>query len=174
VQAPQDATINSVSRLSDRLACNAELQRVELDQPPAERDETRVMSGALFLRQHSCLHSTYPADMFDRRIGPSLPLGQFRYYTDGDGVPAAFCSWVWLSAAVLAEVLAACRDLEADEFRCGDLPFFYEFLAPFGHCRAVVRDLRDLPFAKGRSIPSLRVHVDDRMRCTPRLRHIRL
>jgi hypothetical protein len=26
------------------------------------------------------------------------------------------------------------RDLSADEFQCGDLPFFYEFLTPFGHC----------------------------------------
>src|SRR4051812_18176846 len=99
----------------DGLPRNAELRRVEFANPPGERDEIRVMSGALYLRLHSSLHASYPGDMFDRRIGPSLPGGQFRYYTDGDGVPAAFCSWVWLTAAVLKEVLATCRDLEADE-----------------------------------------------------------
>jgi cytolysin-activating lysine-acyltransferase len=156
------------------LPCNPELRRASFNEPPGERDEIRISSGVFFLGQHSGLHSNYPADMLDRRIGPSLPLGQFRYYTDSDGVPVAFCNWVWLSAAVLDEMLATCRDLEPDEFNCGDEPFFYEFLAPFGHCRAVVRDLRDLPFVKGRSIPSLKVHIDDRLQCTARLRYIRL
>jgi cytolysin-activating lysine-acyltransferase len=108
--------------------------------------------------------------MFNRRIDPSLPLQQFRYYTDDDGVPVAFCNWAWLSATVLEEVLATGRDLEPHEFRCGDLPFFYEFLAPFGHCRAVVRDLRTLSFFKDRAIPAIRGEAYARLPYIPRVK----
>jgi cytolysin-activating lysine-acyltransferase len=155
-------------------AVNGQIVRVEFNEPPSERDEVRITGGVLFLCQHSSVHANYPAEMFDRRVGPSLSRRQFRYYTDSNGIPVGFCNWVWLNAAVLEEVLATCRDLEPDEFTCGDLPFFYEFLAPFGHCRAITRDLRDLPFAKGRAIPSLRVRVDDRRQYETRLRYIRL
>ena len=102
----------------------------------------------------------YPVAMLDRRIEPSLRLGQFHYYTDQEGMPAAFCNWVWLNAPVLEEVMATGRDLDPDEFNCGDLPFFYEFLAPFGHCRAVVRALRELPHFSGRRIPAIRGDAD--------------
>jgi cytolysin-activating lysine-acyltransferase len=86
-------------------------------------------------------------------------------------VPVAFCNWAWLNASVLDEVLATGRDLRADEFQCGDLPFFYEFLAPFGHCQAVVRDLRSLSIFKGRRIPSIRAKVGDTSQI-PRVKYL--
>jgi cytolysin-activating lysine-acyltransferase len=148
------------------------LRRVEFVEPLSERDQTLVGSGVLYLCQHSDLHASYPAQMLERRIAPSLALGQFRYYTDSDGVPLAFCNWAWLSAPVLEEILATCRDLEPAEFNCGDLPIFYEFLAPFGHCRAAARDLRGLPFFGGKRVPSIRVKVDESANCTAQLRII--
>ena len=118
--------------------------------------ELRVRSGVFFLRQYSPLHEQYPSQMFERRIHPSLPLGQFLYFTDAAGQPAAFCNWAWLSGAVLKDVLSTGRDLLEDEFQCGDQPFFYEMLAPFGHCREVVRRLRQIEPFKGRRIPAIR------------------
>jgi cytolysin-activating lysine-acyltransferase len=117
----------------------------------------RALSGVLHLARYSALHRTYPPDMLWRRIGPSLRLRQYRYFIDGEGLPAAFCNWAWLSPAVLREVVDSGRDLAPEELCCGKEPFFYEFLAPFGHCRAVARVLRDLPMFKGRRVPSLRV-----------------
>lgn len=135
------------------------LERVTVATPPSEAAALRVVSGVEFLSGCSPLHASYPPGMLERRIEPSLTLGQFRYYTDPRGVPLAFCNWAWLDGRVLGEALATGRDLLAHEFRCGDRPFFYEFLAPFGHCRAVVRDLRGLPFFKGRRIPAIRGEV---------------
>jgi cytolysin-activating lysine-acyltransferase len=149
----------------------AGLERVQVGTPLTEKDELRIASGVLFLCQYSSLHASYPVEMFNRRIGPSLPLRQFHYYTDREGVPAAFCNWVWLNASVLEDVLATCRDLRPHEFNCGGLPFFYEFLAPFGHCRAVVRDLRGLPFFKGRRIPAIRGEAYDRLPYIPRIQY---
>src|SRR5262245_6250778 len=111
------------------------IERVAVTLPLTEADELRVTSGLFHLCRHSGLHARYPADTLACRTAPSLPLGQFHYYTDPLGVPAAFCNWAWLTATVLEEVLTTGRDLRADEFRCGELPFLYEFLAPFGHCQ---------------------------------------
>jgi cytolysin-activating lysine-acyltransferase len=147
------------------------LEQVQIRSPLNESDRLRIASGVLLLCQYSSLHASYPVAMLDRRIDPSLPLQQFLYYTDREGMPVAFCNWVWLNASVLEDVLATGRDLEPAEFKCGDLPFFYEFLAPFGHCRAVVRDLRGLPFFKGRRIPAIRGEAYDRLPYVPRVQY---
>jgi cytolysin-activating lysine-acyltransferase len=93
------------------------------------------------------------------------------YFTDAQGVPLAFCNWAWLNIQVLTDVLATGRDLQEDEFACGDLPFFYEFLAPFGHCRAVVRSLRALPHFQGQRIPAIRGEVYSGSAYVPRVQH---
>ena len=147
------------------------LERVVVATPPSEAAALRIISGVEFLAGFSRLHASYPPDMLERRVGPSLALGQFHYYTDPRGIPLAFCNWAWLNARVLGEALASGRDLVVDEFQCGDLPFFYELLAPFGHCRAVVRDLRGLPFFKGRRIPAIRGEIRGEGAFEPRVRH---
>ncbi len=145
------------------------LQPLAVRWPLGEIDALRIASGVLFLRQYSPLHVQYPLEMVHRRIGPSLPLGQFRFFAEPLGDPIAFCNWAWLSAPVLDEVLATGRDLLEDEFCCGPLPLFYEFLAPFGHCRAVARVLRDLPCFEGLRVPAIRVDVRGGAPARPRL-----
>ncbi len=147
------------------------LERVIVKPPSSEAVMLRIMSGVQFLCGYSRLHARYPPAKLDIRIAPSLVLGQFHYYTDPRGVPLAFCNWAWLNGQVLDEVLATGRDLATDEFRCGNKPFFYELLAPFGHCRAAVRDLRGLPFFKGRCIPAIRGEVRPDGPFEPRVRY---
>ena len=102
-------------------------------------------------------------------MAPSLPLGQFLYGVDASGAPSAFCNWAWLSPEPLEDVLAAGRDLRADEFRSGDRPLFYEFLSPFGHARQIVRRLREQPQFRGRRIPALRTATGGAAREQPRV-----
>lgn len=147
------------------------LERIEFRFPLAERDELRVMSGVAFLCSYSNLHAHYPYEMLRRRIEPALRLGQFHYHVDPAGMPAGFCNWAWLTPPVLQDVLATSRDLEAAEFNCGDQPFFYEFIAPFGHCRAVVRELRRQSFFQGRCIPSIRGKVYSCKPPSPRVQY---
>jgi len=154
-----------------RLPADAAVERVAIRLPLSEADELRITSGVFFLSRHSRLHVHYPAETLNLRIAPSLPLGQFHYYTDADGVPVAFCNWAWLSASVRDDVLATGRELHMEEFHCGDLPLFYEFLAPFGHIHAVVRDFRGMPAFKGRRIPSIRAKVSD-ISATPRVKYL--
>ena len=132
------------------------IELARFPQPPSEVDLLRIRSGVLHLAAYSALHRTYASGVLQKRIDPALALGQFHYHTDTSGLPAAFCNWVWLSRDVLQAVATTGRDLDPHEFRCGELPFFYEFLAPFGHARAVVRALRDRAEFRGRAIPAIR------------------
>jgi cytolysin-activating lysine-acyltransferase len=145
------------------------IERIAFRSPLREIDEARILSGALHLSGFSKLHGNYTLELLCARIGPSLPLEQFVYYVDRVGAPVGFCNWVWLSEAVLRDVLTSSRELDAAEFRCGDRPFFYEFLAPFGHARTIVRGLRELSFFKGRRIPAIRVKVAAEARSIPRV-----
>lgn len=97
--------------------------------------------------------------MLEERFRPALLLSQFVYYTDAFGVPAAFCTWAWLSPAVLQDVLETSRELRADEYNCGDLPFISELIAPFGHCQTVIGDLAVMPCFEGRRIPFIRTKL---------------
>jgi cytolysin-activating lysine-acyltransferase len=153
-----------IDSLGPRALSRQPLERAIVGTPPSEAAALRILSGVQCLCGYSRLHASYPPQMLDRRIVPSLTLGQFHYYTDPRGVPLAFCNWAWLNPQILGETLATGRDLHPDEFKCGDLPFFYELLAPFGHCRAVVRELRGLPFFRGRRIPAIRGEMRD---CEP-------
>jgi hemolysin-activating ACP:hemolysin acyltransferase len=137
------------------------IEEVIFTSPLTETAQLRIQSGVLYLARYSALHKVFPVEMLEDRIRPALLLRQFVYYTDTSGVPAAFSSWAWLSSAVLQDVLQTSRELRADEYNCGDLPFFCEMITPFGHCRTVVAAFADMPCFKGRKIPFIRTKLAD-------------
>jgi cytolysin-activating lysine-acyltransferase len=134
-----------------------EVRLAPLSTPLSQVDKALVLSGVLYLSGYSALHANYGLARLYARVRPALKLGQFVFLSDSQGAPAAFCNWAWLSQDVLADVLTTGRDLSVHEFACGDLPFFYEFLAPFGHVRAAVRMVQNQPELRGRTISALRV-----------------
>lgn len=106
------------------------------------KEQTAVLGGLLWLCQHSQLHCNYSVGMLLTRVSVAIELNQYRYYEDKRGVPVGFCNWAWLSDADLTTALSGNVDLERPQWRGGENLFFPEFLAPFGHCRAIVRDIR--------------------------------
>lgn len=132
---------------------------VDFSLPLRATDRLRILSGVSLLCQHAPIYESNAVEFLENRIVPSLSSGQFRYYTDRQGAPLAFCSWVWLDAKTLDEVLTTGRDLRAEEFLCGELPLFYDLLAPFGDCRAVTRDVKGLACFRGQRVPSIRGEI---------------
>lgn len=101
-----------------------------------------MLGAIVMLCTHSRLHKQYTVGMIASRIAPSLALGQFRYYEDAEGRPVAFCNWALLTDALLARALAGDFSPSLEDWRSGGNLYFPEFIAPFGHCRMIVRDLR--------------------------------
>ncbi|MDV5224395.1 RTX toxin-activating lysine-acyltransferase RtxC [Providencia rettgeri] len=102
----------------------------------------KIIGGVMLLSQYSPLHHRYLVAEWYQRIIPALVLNQFCYYEDDDGNPIAFCNWAFLSESTRNELLSGCREISLSDWHSGQHIFIPEMIAPFGHARAVVSDLR--------------------------------
>lgn len=101
-----------------------------------------ILGAVTLLSCYSELHSCYTTNYLISRIIKSIENNHFRYYSNEQGNPIAFCAWVYLSDITLNEILKTGRDIEEDEYNKGDKIFFTEILAPFGHINYIRKDLR--------------------------------
>jgi len=103
-----------------------------------------VVGTALMLARGSELHTRYRVGIFVDRLWPSIPRGQYALYTDKDsGKPVGFCNWSWISQDVLAEYRESSRPVLPADWDSGDVLFFQEMIAPFGHLNRITRDVRN-------------------------------
>ncbi|MEN7431170.1 toxin-activating lysine-acyltransferase [Chromobacterium sp. TRC.1.1.SA] len=129
-----------------------------------------MLGGVMLLSQHSPLHRRYSVSEWSHRILPAFELGQFCYYEDNQGRPVAFCNWALVSIPVRNVLLSGERDLISTDWQSGDFVFFPEMIAPFGHARTVVRDLRQRVFAsrKGQQACTVRGAIHEDQDCCVR------
>ncbi|WP_340479156.1 RTX toxin-activating lysine-acyltransferase RtxC [Vibrio anguillarum] len=122
----------------------------------------KMMGGILLLSQYSPLHQRYLISEWQQRIMPSFELNQFCYYEDEQGRPIAFCNWAFLSEQVRELLLSGEREIEAADWCSGDHIYIPEMLAPFGHGRQIVNDLRQRVFLpwKGQKVCTVRGKID--------------
>lgn len=112
--------------------------------PPQNPARFMPVAGAvLLLARQSEIHAPYRvAQLFDR-IWPSLMQGHYCLYTEANGRPVGFCNWMLVSQEILDDILASNRSIKPEDWDTGEIPFFPEMIAPEGHLRAIISDLRD-------------------------------
>ncbi|MGP6380322.1 toxin-activating lysine-acyltransferase [Yersinia bercovieri] len=122
----------------------------------------KIMGGVMLLTQHSPLHKLYFVPELYWQISPSIRLNQFRYYEDEYGNPLAFCNWAFLSEKNMSEILSGERDINKEDWNSGSNIFFPEMIAPFGHARTMINDLRRNIFLarKGERVCAIRGEVN--------------
>ncbi len=123
------------------------------------KDQTAVLGGVLWLCQYSTLHLNFPVGMLVNRVAASIELNQFRYFENGDGVPVGFCNWAYLSDELLQRALDGHSSFETRDWRSGKNFFIPEMLAPFGHLRKIVRDLRENIVPRNQRVWSVRGQI---------------
>jgi cytolysin-activating lysine-acyltransferase len=112
-----------------------------------------VTGAMVFLARHSELHAAYRVAELMDRAWPSIMRGHYCLYTENEtGKPVGFCNWLLVSEKVLEAQLSLERSIEPGDWDSGDIPFFPEMIAPFGHLRKIISDLRsnallDVPWA---------------------------
>ena len=119
----------------------------------------QLIGSIAHLMINSPLHRQYKIADLTERFVPSLLHNQFRYY-EVDGNPIGFVNWAWLSEEVEQKFLSGTYVLDLDEWQGGDNLWFPEFIAPFGHARLIVKDLRNNILPKGTPAKSFRVNPD--------------
>ena len=95
---------------------------------------------AAWLCSYSEYHSDWPLWAFDENIRPPLDLGQYRFYLSDSGTPVGFASWAWLNDSAKAAVISE-EPLEHKQWNSGENLIFWDFIAPWGHAKGMVRDL---------------------------------
>jgi cytolysin-activating lysine-acyltransferase len=128
------------------------------------------MIGAItHLMINSPLHRQYKVADIVERFVPALIHNQFRYY-EINGDPIGFVNWAWLSNEVEEKFKTGQYVLNLDEWAGGENLWFPEFIAPFGHARLIIKDLRTNFFKKGTPAKSLKVSPDGSLKAVYRWR----
>jgi cytolysin-activating lysine-acyltransferase len=123
------------------------------------QEKVHLLGGISMLMLNSPLHRQYNILDIETRFVPSLIHNQFRYYEIA-GRPVGFVNWAWLSDEVEQKFMTAKYELTHDEWKSGDRLWFPEFVAPFGHARYIIKDLRTNVLPKGTPAKSFRINPD--------------
>ncbi|MGR1225259.1 RTX toxin-activating lysine-acyltransferase RtxC [Aeromonas veronii] len=127
------------------------------------QQKQHMLGGIMLLSQRSSLHRSYFVSQWQQRILPALEFNQFCYYEDSHGRLVAFCNWAFVSLSIRDALLSGERELLPEDWQSGDHIFIPEMIAPYGHARAVVSDLRRRVFLpwKGQRVCTVRAYVHD-------------
>lgn len=110
----------------------------------------------LWLCNQAEYHKTWPLWAVDSDIIPPLIHRQFKIYFDEQKNPVGFATWAWLSNELKHEMIAG-GSLEFDDWSSGQHVMVNDFIAPWGHAKAIIKDLlvnvfpNEAPFSLGRN-----------------------
>ncbi|MBE9031286.1 toxin-activating lysine-acyltransferase [filamentous cyanobacterium LEGE 11480] len=116
----------------------------------------KMMGSLTYLMMHSPLHRMYTMNELEERFLPSLLHDQFRYY-EINGSPIGFVNWAWIDDVVEQKYMTGKYELTLDEWQGGSNLWFPEFVAPFGHARRMIQDLRKNVLPKGTPAKALKI-----------------
>ena len=120
------------------------------------RQRLQMLGSIVCLMQNSPLHRQYSIADLEERFIPSLLHNQFRYY-EINGTPIGFVNWAWLDEETEEKYTTGEYELTLDEWVGGSSLWFPEFVAPYGHARKMVADLRTNVHKKGTPAKALRI-----------------
>lgn len=120
-----------------------------------EAKKFQILGEVTSLMMASSLHENYRIRDVNNNIIPALQLNQFRIYKIGNK-PIGFVSWAYLSDDIENKFTSEPIFLELEDWHSGDNLFFMDFMAPFGHARQIIQDLRDNIFQNYQIAKALR------------------
>ena len=75
-------------------------------------------------------------------ILPAINLNQFRIYRNDKNEPVALVTWGYFSKEVEQQYIGGKAVLSEAELASGDIIYLTDFIAPYGHIKQVVKDLK--------------------------------
>lgn len=114
---------------------------------------------AIALMEQSPYHSTWPLYDVEIELVPPLLKDQFRFYFDEHDNPVAFVTWSAISEAVKDKLVNQQGQMAWEDWDSGDMLLFNDFVAPYGHTRLILKDLRSLEWSHDMAF-SLRRNMD--------------
>ena len=118
-------------------------------------DENSELAGAVYetigkltsLLAHSSMHSHFTVKDIADILMPPIILNQYRIYSANNATAVGFVCWGMFSPDVERKLVHSKSVLELSDWTSGNQPFVTDFIAPFGHAKMIVRDLKTGIFA---------------------------
>ncbi|MBE9031284.1 toxin-activating lysine-acyltransferase [filamentous cyanobacterium LEGE 11480] len=152
---PESTTATVSASISDNFAAEVLQERPLPNEQEIMQSRLQMLGSIMHLMMHSPLHRIYTANDIEERFIPGLLHDQFRYYEIG-GSPVGFVNWAWIDDAVEQKYQTGRYELTLDEWKGGSNLWFPEFIAPFGHTRHMIKDLRAI-LPKGTPAKALKI-----------------
>lgn len=118
-----------------------------------------ALGAMAWLMQHADYHRRWSLHAVNVDIVPAIVVGQYRIYHTPEGDPIGFVTWAYVRKEVKDILIHRRRPMTQEDWRSGDLLMFNDFVAPFGHGRWIVNELRSTLFADSEAF-SLKRNVD--------------
>ncbi len=109
--------------------------------PPENR--SKLLGEILSLMIVSPTHKNYRMAHFPSIVLPPVECNQFKIYRNAEQLPVGFTSWAFLSEEAERRLLDKTLLMRDEDWNSGEKLYFMEFIAPFGHTKQMVRDLRE-------------------------------
>lgn len=109
------------------------------------------------------VHKKYLIDDIGAMFLPAIHLNQFRIYRNKDGDPIGIVTWAFLSKEIEEKYQKGERNLKLEDWNSGDNGWIIDFIAPFGHAKQIIKDLRGNIF-KGKRGKALRISKDGKIK----------
>jgi cytolysin-activating lysine-acyltransferase len=100
------------------------------------------------------VHKKYLIDDIGAMFLPAIHLNQFRIYRNKDGDPIGVVTWAFLSDKNQGDYQKGLRSLKLEDWKSGDNGWIIDFIAPFGHAKQIIKDLRNniFPDKQGKAL----------------------
>ena len=108
------------------------------------------------LMMKSKIHSQFSINSIGHVILPAIQTNQYRIYRNRQHYPVAYVSWARVTPEIEDKFLHKKYVLQPEDWKSGERIVFVDFMAPFGHTKQVVRDLRKSIFIKEKEAKFLR------------------
>lgn len=100
----------------------------------------------LWLMSQSEYHKNWTLSAVEAEIIAPILHGQVKIYFDDQENPVGVATWAWIGEEQKKRLLEDNGILEFDEWNGGELLLFNDYIAPWGHAKAILRDLRTQVF----------------------------
>ncbi|MGF1734711.1 toxin-activating lysine-acyltransferase [Photobacterium satsumensis] len=102
--------------------------------------EMQLFGELTWLLLQSPIHTDYPLSVLNDRFIHACHIGQCQLYYDQSG-PIGVVTWAKVSKEWHEQMLNDDIWPPTSEWNKGDYLWFMDFIAPFGHCRQIRREL---------------------------------
>lgn len=96
----------------------------------------------MWLMSQSDYHRHWDMATFDAEITAAIISSQYRIYFDEQNNPIGLATWAWVSDECRKRLLKEQSGLRFDDWNSGEHLLFNDYIAPWGHAKAILKDLR--------------------------------